>query len=115
MCLHVIVIVNGWQAFEGWNYAEFTSAYHSLSPASVSRLSRFRNPFPNPPSLSQLSRTSVSGQISRFDQELIYKVLLLLLTTLERGWGVVVLEIRIIGVGGALRCVLVKCFGDLYY
>ena len=65
-----------------------------LSPASVSRLSGFRNPFPNPPSLSQLSRTSVSGQISRFDQELIYKVLLVLTTP---GGGVVVLEIRIIG------------------
>ena len=82
-----------------------------LSPASASRLLRFRNPFPNPPSsLSQLSRTSVSGQISRFDQELIYKVLLPL-TTLE-GWGVVVLEIRIIG-GPCV--VLVKCFEDLYY
>ena len=57
-------------------------------------LSRFPNPFPNPPSLSQLSRTSVSRQISRFDQELIYKVLLPL-TTLE-GWG---------------GC----CFGDPYY
>ena len=90
-----------------------------ISPASASRLLRFRNPFPNPPSsLSQLSRTSVSGQISRFDQELIYKVLLV--TTLS-------------GVGGCcfgspyywrgalcwrnvLGIVLfVKCFGDLYY
>ena len=110
VCLWLCLCDCDAQAFEGWNYAAFTSAYHSLSLASVSRLSRFRNPFPNPPSLSQLSRTSVSGQISRFDQELIYKVLLLL-TTLE-GLGVVVLEIRIIG-GPCV--VLVKCFGDLYY
>ena len=77
-----------------------------LSPASVSWLSGFRNPFPNPPSLSQLSRTSVSGQISRFDQELIYKVLLVL-TTL--GGGVVVLEIRIIG--GCRR----SCVGEMFW
>ena len=109
MCLLVIVFACDCDA------QAFGIMHLGISPPVLSfrflALSRFLNPFPNPPSLSQLSRTSVSGQISRFDQELIYKVLLPPLTTLEGGgllfWrSVLLVRPQQRGVEMFWRCVL---------